>query len=218
MSPIRAEMRRRYPKDWAARSRFVRVYRARGRCEWCGAAHGEPHPRTGAIVVLTTAHVYDKRPEAASLLNLAALCQRCHNRHDDADRLAGRRARARGPQLAFWPEFGDLGGLRENQGRTESPESAAMVASGIEKYLSASEWPLCKARAWGKGRRCDFSKQALVNAALSEQSDRHGVGIVAGRMAQGSPSRPPGFLYIDQAAGMRCNSRIGGQNQGAYQN
>lgn len=36
----------------------------------------------GSKVVLTTAHVYDHRPEACSLLNLAALCQRCHNRHD----------------------------------------------------------------------------------------------------------------------------------------
>jgi 5-methylcytosine-specific restriction endonuclease McrA len=29
-------------------------------------------------VVLTIAHVVDKRPEVANLLNLAALCQRCH--------------------------------------------------------------------------------------------------------------------------------------------
>lgn len=34
------------------------------------------------VIVLTVAHVYDMRPEAASLLNLAALCQRCHNNHD----------------------------------------------------------------------------------------------------------------------------------------
>ena len=32
--------------------------------------------------MLTTAHVYDMRPEASDLLNLAALCQRCHNTHD----------------------------------------------------------------------------------------------------------------------------------------
>lgn len=47
----------------------------------------------GARIVLTTAHVYDDRPEAASLLNLAALCQLCHNRHDAAKRRAGTRAR-----------------------------------------------------------------------------------------------------------------------------
>ena len=91
-------MRARYPRDWALRSRFVRFHRARGRCEWCGAAHGEPHPRTGAIVRLTTAHVFDKRPEAASLLNLAALCQKCHNKHDAADRAQGRRERAQAGQ------------------------------------------------------------------------------------------------------------------------
>jgi hypothetical protein len=93
--PIRPENARRYPKDWALRSRFVRFVRARGRCEWCGAAHGEPNPITGARVVLTTAHVYDDRPEASSLLNLAALCQRCHNRHDMKARRAGTRERRR---------------------------------------------------------------------------------------------------------------------------
>jgi hypothetical protein len=80
--PIRPEMRGRYPADWAARSRFVRLIRSRGRCEWCGAENGKPHPVTGSRVVLTAAHVGDRRPEAASLLNLAALCQRCHLRHD----------------------------------------------------------------------------------------------------------------------------------------
>jgi hypothetical protein len=91
--PIRPENRARYPKDWKLRSRFVRFVRARGRCEWCGASHGEPHPVTGSIVVLTTAHVHDDRPEACSLLNLAALCQKCHNGHDAAARQQRRRAR-----------------------------------------------------------------------------------------------------------------------------
>ena len=79
--PIRPEMLARYPKDWKARSRFVRFYRARNRCEWCGAENYQPHPdNRQSKVVLTTAHVWDMRPEACSLLNLAALCQRCHNR------------------------------------------------------------------------------------------------------------------------------------------
>ena len=43
-------------------------------------------------MALTLAHVWDKRPEQASLLNLAALCQRCHNRWDADDR---RRSRIR---------------------------------------------------------------------------------------------------------------------------
>lgn len=100
--PIRPEMRARYPKDWDLRSRFVRFVRAGSRCELvnigprmhgCGAENGKRHPMTGSIVVLTTAHVFDQRPEASQLLNLAAWCQLCHNRHDAPMRLAGIRAR-----------------------------------------------------------------------------------------------------------------------------
>lgn len=91
--PIRPEMRARYPRDWKLRSRFVRFYRARNRCEWCGAENGQPHPVTGSRVVLTVAHVHDHRPEAASLLNLAALCQKCHNAHDAKARQARRKER-----------------------------------------------------------------------------------------------------------------------------
>ena len=92
--PIRPENRARYPKDWKTRSRFVRFVRARGRCEWCGAEHGKAHPVTGSIVILTTAHIFDDRPEASGLLNLAALCQKCHNGHDAEARRRGIRDRA----------------------------------------------------------------------------------------------------------------------------
>ncbi len=91
--PIRPEMKARYPKDWKLRSRFIRFYRAKNRCEWCGAENGKPHPVTGSKVVLTTAHVFDHRPENASLLNLAALCQKCHNGHDAKMRQKNRRER-----------------------------------------------------------------------------------------------------------------------------
>ena len=91
--PIRPENVARYPADWKLRSRFVREYRARNQCEWCGAKKGEPHPLTGSRVVLTTAHIYDDRPEAASLLNLAALCQKCHNGHDAKARQQRRKER-----------------------------------------------------------------------------------------------------------------------------
>ena len=84
--PISKQMAGRYPADWRVRRRFIIEHRARNRCEWCGAANHEPHPDTGRNVVLTLAHVWDKAPENASLLNLAALCQRCHNRWDAADR------------------------------------------------------------------------------------------------------------------------------------
>ena len=90
--PIAKEMAKRYPADWTLRRRFIIEYRAQHRCEWCGARNDEPHPETGNHVALTLAHVWDKRPEQASLLNLAALCQRCHNRWDAQDR---RRSRIR---------------------------------------------------------------------------------------------------------------------------
>ena len=93
--PIRPEMKARYPKDWKLRSRFIRFYRASNRCEWCGAENYQPHPITGSKVVLTVAHVYDHRPENASFLNLAALCQKCHNGHDAEMRRKNRRERLR---------------------------------------------------------------------------------------------------------------------------
>ena len=93
--PIRPENLNRYPKDWKKRSYFVRFVRGRGKCEWCGAKHGEPHPITGNKVILTTAHVFRDEPEACQLLNLAGLCQKCHNGHDAKRRQAGRRERLR---------------------------------------------------------------------------------------------------------------------------
>ena len=98
--PIKPENVNRYPKDWALRSRFVRFYRARNKCEWCGAKNYEPHPITGSKVILTVAHVHDHRPEAASLLNLAALCQRCHIRHDTKRRKEERNHGSK--QLGIW--------------------------------------------------------------------------------------------------------------------
>ena len=88
--PIPKHMAKRYPADWKLRRRFIIQYRAQNRCEWCHAANGEPHPDTGSMVVITLAHVWDKAPENSSLLNLAALCQRCHNRWDAADRARSR--------------------------------------------------------------------------------------------------------------------------------
>lgn len=79
--PQSKEQLARYPKDWKVRRAAV-LERAGNRCEWCGARNGEPHPKTGSIVVLTTAHIRDQRPEAADLDNLAALCNRCHLKLD----------------------------------------------------------------------------------------------------------------------------------------
>jgi len=74
-----------YPSDWKIRSKFVRFYRAKNFCECCGAENYKPHPITMTKVVLTTAHIYKKEPLYAPLLNLMALCQRCHLRFDRHD-------------------------------------------------------------------------------------------------------------------------------------
>ena len=107
--PISKEMAKRYPTDWNRRRRFIIEYRAGNRCEWCGARNKEPHPETGKEVLITLAHVWDKRPEQASLLNLAALCGLCHNRWDAKDRAVSRfrqrvARRLRAGQLPLpWP-------------------------------------------------------------------------------------------------------------------
>lgn len=91
----------KYPKDWKLRSLFVREYRAKGRCEWCGIENGSIRPETGAKVVLSTAHVFDKRPAKASLLNLAALCQKCHTKHDAKQHAATTRVNKRRKQAVI---------------------------------------------------------------------------------------------------------------------
>lgn len=78
---------REYPTDWPKIAREIKE-RAGWVCEWCNAPHGQPHYKTGSMVVLTVHHLgapkpgnlpgdthdkFDCRPE-----NLVALCQRCH--------------------------------------------------------------------------------------------------------------------------------------------
>lgn len=76
-----------YPPDWETISIYVRFFRAGGRCEGsphyphCRAVHGLPHPVTGSIVILTTAHL-DHDKTNSDWGNLRALCQRCHLDHD----------------------------------------------------------------------------------------------------------------------------------------
>lgn len=91
--PIHPSMKELYPPDWGKISRRIRFGRARGRCEWCGAAHGRPHPVTGSQVFLTTAHL-DHNPANNSEGNLAALCQKCHNTYDAPKRHSNRKHRA----------------------------------------------------------------------------------------------------------------------------
>ena len=119
--PIRPEMQRRYPgggthsKEWQAIRQQV-LARSKGRCEWreeliddcvdsirCEALQGQPHPITGATVVLTVAHL-DHDPANNDMANLRHLCQRCHNRHDAPHRAKTRRRR-RG-QLQLFEGYG----------------------------------------------------------------------------------------------------------------
>lgn len=69
-------------------------------------------------MVLTVAHVFDKRPEACSLLNLAALCQRCHLRHDLADHRQIRRERKHKGQMSW---LGEEAERRGYDNRRETP-------------------------------------------------------------------------------------------------
>ena len=117
--PIRPENRALYPADWPAISRRIRFERAGGRCEcdgccgedhacafrpdWappedgrCSAIHGEPHPVTGAKVVLTVMHL-DHDPTNSDDDNLMAACQKCHNRYDGPHRRQGISERRRKP-------------------------------------------------------------------------------------------------------------------------
>lgn len=101
MSPIRPENRARYPSEWAAISRNVRLAalwhcQCDGRCggkscgvplsrrgagRICGAFDGNPHPITGSKVILTVAHL-DHTPENCDPANLMAMCQACHLSYD----------------------------------------------------------------------------------------------------------------------------------------
>lgn len=73
--------RKLYPPDWEEISQRIRSERAGNRCEWCGAVNHQPHPVTQSKVILTVAHL-DHNPGNNDEANLAALCQRCHNRYD----------------------------------------------------------------------------------------------------------------------------------------
>src|SRR3954469_8653485 len=72
---------KKYHKKWRLISYLVRVRRAKNKCEQCGALHGAPHPVTGTIVILTTAHL-DRNRQNNRFWNLKALCNRCHLMHD----------------------------------------------------------------------------------------------------------------------------------------
>lgn len=119
--PISPENRKRYPSYWRQLSHIVRFVLQRGKCAWCDARHGMPHPVTGSVVVLTTAHIHDMRPEADRLDNLRGLCHRCRSRHDAAQRHSTRRSKN---------AIGDLFSTRGQTGR-DPASSHAGDAGGV---------------------------------------------------------------------------------------
>lgn len=103
-----------YAPDWELISLAIRE-RAEGRCEWCAAEHGQPHPVTGSRVVLTVAHLNHEKLDNREV-NLAALCQRCHLNHDREQHELNRRRTlagrlAAGQRDLFGP--GEAAGLGE---------------------------------------------------------------------------------------------------------
>jgi hypothetical protein len=90
----------RYPENWKEISYRIRFERGAGQCECtgecrtlhiagrCTAKHGEEHPLTGTIVILTTAHLGTEKPDGTPGdkhdkldvrdENLKGMCQRCH--------------------------------------------------------------------------------------------------------------------------------------------
>lgn len=136
--PIRPENRGRYPGDWSVISECVRFGRAQGRCECrgecgrpthhldtdgrCRNRHGRRAYRTGARVVLTTAHL-NHTPEDCRPENLRAYCQGCHVHHD-APHHAQTRHRTRAAELAttMHPLF-ELGDAEAAAEEPQPPDS-----------------------------------------------------------------------------------------------
>lgn len=111
----------KYPKNWKSEIRPSILNRAGHKCEWCGVKNHAVGVRDkdGRFIdctdqpmqldtydcvdglkpikiVLTIAHVHDPDPMNCEPGNLAALCQKCHNKHDApmrAKRAAATRAK-----------------------------------------------------------------------------------------------------------------------------
>ena len=93
--PISKENKKLYPENWQEIRAEVQA-RSGGFCEgspkykYCRAQHGQPHPITKSIVVLTVAHL-DHNPANCDMDNLRHWCQRCHNTYDAKHRAETRR-------------------------------------------------------------------------------------------------------------------------------
>ena len=95
MVPIKPENRDLYPDNWPEIVAAVHA-RSGNRCEFivdgkrCEALQRRRHPITGAIVVLTVAHL-DHDPRNCDMGNLRDACQKCHNTYDAAHRAETRK-------------------------------------------------------------------------------------------------------------------------------
>lgn len=120
--------RSRYPADWPVISRAIRE-RDGNRCKTCGVANGayrltypDGHEEVTrdelaveaavtcddarvARIVLTVAHLHDPDPMNCDDANLAALCQRDHNRLDAKMRAANAASTRRRKRAAVQPEL-----------------------------------------------------------------------------------------------------------------
>jgi len=104
-----------YHPKWRLISKLIRFRRANNHCEWCGVPNGEliyrpiknssewrlwPQGMQGEAladdgfkpvkIVLTVAHI-DRDKNNNRFGNLAALCQRCHLKHDHKQHVDNRK-------------------------------------------------------------------------------------------------------------------------------
>ena len=93
--PIKLENKDRYPENWPEIRERIRI-RAKDKCEFCGVVnYSWINSKTRELclsdewnavkVICTTAHL-DHMPENNEELNLAFLCQKCHNNYDRVHR------------------------------------------------------------------------------------------------------------------------------------
>jgi len=101
----------RYPKNWKSKIRPAILKRENHCCKFCGAQNYKPHPITGSKVILTIAHLghpYSQNADKHNKMdiraeNLAALCQRCHLRHDIDEHIENRRKKREKERLKNEP-------------------------------------------------------------------------------------------------------------------
>lgn len=127
-----------YPRNWRKISARIRFGRARGRCEWCGAWHGAPHPITGSQVVLTVAHLGTPWPDGRAgdkadkhdcrAENLAALCNACHLAFDRVDNIAAAKANRERRRLLAEPMLPGLVWLASVAASRQSADLEEAVA------------------------------------------------------------------------------------------